>query len=165
MSKKVLMVCAVMVMTGSMMGFAGDSGSGTGYFTNHFQDVSMTEMPDGSAVQLIHYSNLSVADDADNPSADTAGECVGTLRMNATGVVTSGSGACFVKAADGHGFSYWWEVEESGTADCPALCGTWSYYGGFGRFDGLEGKGDWEVTSQFGETGSMGTWTNTYSMP
>ena len=75
------------------------------------------------------------------------------------------TGACFVKAADGHGFSYWWEVEESGTADCPALCGKWSYFGGFGRFDGLKGKGNWKVTSQFGQTGSMGTWTNSYSMP
>ena len=165
MSKRVLMVCAVIVMSGSVMVFAGDSGKGSGHFTNHFQDVTISEMADGSAVQLIHYSNLSVADDADNPSANTAGECVGVLRMNAAGVVTSGSGSCFVEAADGHGFSYWWEVEESGTADCPTLCGKWSYFGGYGRFDGLEGMGKWKVTAQFGEAGSMGTWTNTYSMP
>lgn len=165
MSKRVLMVFVVGVMTGSMMVFAGDSGKGSGHFTNHFQDVTVSEMADGSAVQLIHYSNLSIADDADNPSANTAGECVGALRMNAAGVVTSGSGSCFVKAADGEGFSYWWEVEEAGTTECPTLCGKWSYFGGYGRFDGLQGKGNWKVTAQFGEAGSMGTWTNTYSMP
>lgn len=41
-------------------------------------------MADGSTVQLIHYSNPSITDDA-------------------------------------------------GTADCPALRGAWSYYGGFGQ--------------------------------
>ena len=165
MSKKVLMMCAIVVVAGSLTVFAGDSGKGTGYFTNHFNDVSASEMADGSSVQLIHYSNISIADDADNPSANTAGECVGILRMNASGAVTSGSGSCMVAAEDGQGFAYWWQVEKAGTADCPALCGIWGYYGGYGDFKGLQGNGTWKVTAQFGEAGSMGTWTNTYSMP
>jgi hypothetical protein len=165
MSKRVLMVFAVVVVVGSVTIDAGDSGMGSGHFTNHFEDVTVSEMPDGSGVQLIHYSNISIADDPGHPSANTAGECVGALRMSAAGVVTSGSGSCFVMAADGDGFSYWWEVEQAGTADCPALCGNWGYFGAYGRFEGLEGDGTWKVTAQFGESGSMGTWTNTYSMP
>lgn len=165
MSKKALIVCAVLVFAGSTTLFAGDSGKGSGHFTNHFNDVTVSEMPDGSTVQLIHYSSMSVSDDPGNPSANTAGECVGALRLNAAGNVTSGSGSCFVKAEDGQGFSYWWQVEKAGTADCPQLCGVWGYFGGYGSFAGLQGTGTWKVTAQFGESGSMGTWTNTYSMP
>jgi hypothetical protein len=165
MSQKALVACTVVVVLGSMTLFAGDSGKGSGYFTNHFNDVTVSEMPDGSMVQLIHYSNMSIADDSHHPSADTAAECVGALRMNADGAVTSGSGSCFVEAEDGQGFSYWWQVEKAGTADCPELCGVWSYFGGYGRFAGLEGTGTWKVTASFGQAGSMGTWTNTYSMP
>lgn len=165
MSKRVVIALVAVIVASSMTAVAGDSGSGTGYFTNHFQDVTVTEMPDGSMVQLIHYSNMSIADDLHHPSADTAAECVGALRMNADGAVTSGSGSCFVQATDGHGFSYWWQVEKAGTEDCPQLCGTWGYFGGYGRLAGLQGKGAWKVTASFGESGSMGTWTNSYSMP
>jgi hypothetical protein len=164
MDKRVL-IALVVVAAGSLTAAAGESGSGSGHFTNHFQDVTVTEMPDGSSAQLIHYSSMSVADQAGNPSAATAAECVGVLRMDASSAVTSGSGSCFAKAADGHGFSYWWQVKAYGTDDCPTMCGVWGYYGGYGRFDGLEGKGTWVTTDNFGQSGSMGTWTNTYSMP
>lgn len=163
--KKALGTCAIVVFAGSLTVFAGDAGSGSGHFTNHFSDVMVAEMADGSMVQTLHYSNISMADDPHNPSANVAHDCVGQLRMNAKGEVTSGSGMCFGTAPDGHGFSHWWQVEEAGTADCPQLCGTWGYFGGYGRFAGLEGTGTWETTATFGESASMGTWTNSYSMP
>ncbi len=165
MSKRVLIALVVAVVAGSLTAGAGEPGSGSGHFTNYFQDVTLTEMPDGSMAQLFHYSSMMVADPAGHPSANTAAECVGALRMNASGAVTSGSGSCFAKTADGHGYSYWWQVEEAGTADCPELCGVWGYYGGYGRFDGLEGTGTWKTTASFGESASMGTWANSYSMP
>lgn len=165
MLKRVVTAWIALIAVGSLTALAGDSSSGSGHFTNHISNVQVTEMPDGSMVQMMHYSNMSLADDPKHPSFNTANECVGELRINAAGVVSSGAGSCFAKAVDGHGFSYWWQVEKAGTADCPNLCGTWGYFGGYGRFEGLQGQGSWKVTASFEGTGDIGTWTNTYSMP
>ncbi len=165
MSKRVVIALAVVVVAGSLTAVAGDSGSGKGHFTNHFNVQEMTEMADGSMVQLVHYTSAMLTADPDHPSNNTLADCFGELRIGADGVVTSGSGSCFAKTTDGHGFSYWWQVEKAATADCPALCGVFGYFGGFGRFDGIKGKGSWMTEADFPGVGSLGSFENSYSIP
>lgn len=159
--------CAMLLMVfvlGTLSAFAGDSGSGSGQFANHDNIVEMTEMPDGSSTMVVHYSSVTLADDSDHPSADMAAECVGVMRMNADGTFGSGEGTCFGTTADGDTQSYWWKVDEAGTAACPDMCGSWGYFAGTGSFDGLQGTGTWKRSHVIGDL-SWGTWKNSYSMP
>ena len=155
MLKRVVTVCVAIVVVGSLTALAGDSGSGNGHFTDFYSDMKVTTMPDGSMVQVFHYTNMTLSEDPDHPSANTAHECIGEMRITAAGAVSSGSGMCSKKATDGHGYSYWWEVEKAATPDCPVMCGVWSYYGGYGRFENLQGEGTWEVETEFEVIGNL----------
>ena len=70
---------------------------------------------------------------------------------------------CFSRDGDGDGVSYWWVVDSAGTEDCPDLCGSFTYYGGYGKYAGMTGSGTWRRNALVGGMG-MGTWSSSYSI-
>jgi hypothetical protein len=82
--------------------------------------------------------------------------------MSKEGKVISGSGACLLKTSSGDGVSHAWKFEQAGTADCPDLCGSFSYTDGYGKFAGISGGGNWARTHIFTDGGTAGTFTSTY---
>jgi hypothetical protein len=54
-------------------------------------------------------------------------------------------------------------MEKGGTADCPDLCGSYGYFAGYGKYQGITGAGNWERQGLVAD-GSVGVWDGTYSM-
>jgi hypothetical protein len=90
-------------------------------------------------------------------------DCVGLFVVSADGAIVAASGSCYSQDAAGDGLSYWWRMEKGGTADCPDLCGSYGYFAGYGKYQGITGAGNWERQGLVAD-GSVGVWDGTYSM-
>ncbi|MFQ5550777.1 MAG: hypothetical protein ACE5FJ_06030 [Gemmatimonadales bacterium] len=134
---------------------AAQAASGT-YTTSEMTEQT-TEMEDGGMQQLVHYRFMMRADDSNVPLHNTGGDCVGLIRISAQGTPTGGSGSCFNGDGAGSGITMWWQVTEVGSADCPLLCGVWDVYDGYGRFEGVTGRGRWMQDADIGMA-SSGVW-------
>jgi hypothetical protein len=66
--------------------------------------------------------------------------------------------------ASGDGLSFWWKIDEAGTAKCPDICGSYGFVDGNGKFKRVTSSGTWVRTHVFGEDGSSGTFKGTYMM-
>lgn len=140
------------------------SGTSEGHYSSHTVSEDATEMADGSLAVMFRAVQTTFADDADHPLHNQRADCTGVLRIAADGSDTSGSGACFSADADQDGVSYWWVVEDGGTEACPGLCGSFSYFGGYGKYEGMTGGGSWHRLAIIDDLG-VGTWTGPYSIP
>lgn len=72
------------------------------------------------------------------------------------------SGSCFNLDAAGNGESFWWRQTDAATPTCPALCGVWGFYSGFGKFANITGGGTWKAAANFADGTGMGTWEGSY---
>ncbi len=140
------------------------SGQSAGQWSSQTLDEEATELADGRTVIMGHAAQATFADDADHPLASQRAECASQTVLSADGEVMSGNGTCFSRDADGDGLSYWWVIDSVGTEDCPDLCGSFTYYGGYGKYAGTTGGGTWRRTALVGGMG-MGTWSGSYSIP
>ena len=52
----------------------------------------------------------------------------------------------------------------AGTPNCPAICGQWGFYSGYGKFSGIAGGGTWKAATNFSDGTGMGTWDGSYEM-
>ena len=141
---------------------AAQSGQGTYIFVTLSADTIVK--PDGALQIVIHQRQVMLASDATFPTHNLKSECVALVRV-VDGKVVGGSGSCFGESMDGHGLAQWWEMTESGTSACPVSCGTFAYFGGYGRFAGATGGGTWKYNGDFpdGSAGS-GTWAGTVTV-
>lgn len=156
-----ILVCALLLLA-STVAVAG-SGSGKGRYATYTVSDRTTELPGGGSVSISHYHQFVFADDPTHPLDDTNADCVGQFILSGDEVV-SASGVCYGNDAAGSGFSYWWRMDEGGTEECPDLCGSFGYFDGYGKYDGISGKGTWTRTTVTPQGGS-GTWEGTYSIP
>ena len=140
------------------------SGQSAGQYTNENLDRGITELADGRTMAVSHFLSLTFADDADHPLANHRAACTSRNVVSADGEFISSDGACFTHNADGDGVSYWWVVDSVGTEDCPNACGSFTYFGGYGKYTGTTGGGTWRQTADVGGIG-MGTWSGSYSIP
>ncbi len=140
------------------------SGQSGGRWSSQNLAEKTTELADGRTVVIGHAAQATFADDADHPLDNQRAECASQTVLSADGAVMSGNGACFSRDDDGDGLSYWWVVDSVGTEDCPDLCGSFTYYGGYGKYAGTTGGGTWRRNALVGGMG-MGTWSGSYSMP
>ena len=140
------------------------SAQGGGHYAYHTVSETATEMADGRTEIKTQSVQATQASDPDHSMNGQRADCFGQFPISADGSLDSGSGTCFSKDADQDGFSFWWTADEEGTEACPGLCGSYSYYGGYGKYEGLTGSGSWRRTALIGDSG-MGVWTGSYSTP
>jgi hypothetical protein len=154
MRRATLLLLAAVLGTAPISSFA-DATSGR-YATHNGQETTQ-ELPDGSKVQISHYSQITFADDKSHPLDNVSSECVGRFHMSAAGAVVSADGMCTSFDAAGDTASFWWRADKSGTSDCPDMCGSWGYFNGTGKYKGIVGSGTWVRDTMF-HNGSSGTW-------
>ena len=131
--------------------------STSGRYATHDGEMKAEQMPDGSSVVLVRYTQSSFADDDSDPLGNTSSDCWGRLHMSADGDMQAANGVCVAFDGSGDSATSWWRLDESGTSDCPDMCGSWGYFDGTGKFDGIEGSGTWMRTTLF-PNGSAGKW-------
>lgn len=129
----------------------------TGRYATHDGASTVREMPDGSKVQVTHYSQISFAADKSHPLDNKSADCMGRFHISADGALLSGSGTCTSFDADGNTASFWWRIDKTDTSDCAGACGAWGYYAGTGKFKGIKGSGTFHRDTMF-PNGSSGTW-------
>lgn len=149
-------VCALL-LTVPVAGFAQET-SGR-YATSNGQEITQ-ELPDGSKIQITHYTQISFAADSSHPLDNMSSDCVGRFHMSANDTPVSSDGMCTGFDGQGNSATFWWRMDEANTSDCPDLCGSWGYFNGTGKFNGIEGSGTWARETTF-HNGSSGTWTGT----
>ncbi len=141
---------------------AASAGESTGYYTTHAGKSTETVLPDGHKLVVSQYYQLAKSDKADDPINGTESDCVGYFLLDRDGKMLSGSGSCFSHNTSGDGSSWWWKVDEIGTAKCPDACGSFGYVDGFGKLKGVTGSGTW-VRTDLTANGSFGTYKSKYS--
>jgi hypothetical protein len=129
----------------------------TGRYATHDGTTTVREMPDGSQVQVAHYSQISFAADKGHPLDNKSADCMGRFHIAAGGALLSGSGTCTSFDAEGSTASFWWRIDKVDTRDCAGACGAWGYYAGTGKFEGIKGSGTFHRDTMF-PNGSSGTW-------
>jgi len=129
-----------------------------GRYATHDGTSMVRDMPDGSKVQVAHYSQISFAADKSHPLDNMSADCMGRSHISADGALLSGSGTCTSFDADGNTASFWWRIDKLDTPDCAGACGAWGYYAGTGKFKGIKGSGTFHRDTMF-PNGSSGTWT------
>jgi hypothetical protein len=80
--------------------------------------------------------------------------------MSADDALVSGDGICTGFDTEGESASFWSRVDKADTSDRPGLCGSWGYFNGTGKYDGIEGVVTRVRDSVF-HNGSSGTWRGT----
>ena len=140
------------------------SGQSTGQWSSQTLSEETTELADGRTVVMSRTVNATFADDAHHPLDNHRAECAGQVVLSAAGEFMSQSGTCFSRDADGDGVSYWFAVASAGTEDCPEVCGSFTYYGGYGKYAGMTGGGTWRQKALVGGM-TLGTWSDSYSIP
>jgi hypothetical protein len=129
----------------------------SGRYATHDGTSTLQEMPDGSKVQIDHYSQISFAADQRHPLDNMSADCMGRSHISTDGALLSGSGTCTGFDGDGNTASFWWRIDKIDTPDCAGTCGVWGYYAGTGKFQGIEGSGTFHTDTMF-PNGSSGTW-------
>lgn len=156
--KGMIMVTAMLAVP---MGAVAQESSGR--YATHDGTSTVQEMPDGSKVQIAHYSQISFAVDKSHPLDNKSADCMGRFHMAADGALQSGSGTCTSFDSDGSTASFWWRVDKIDTPDCAGLCGAWGYFAGTGKLKGIQGSGTFHRDTMF-PNGSSGTWKGTASV-
>lgn len=159
--KRIACVVAALLMVSVSGAFGSDSGSGR--FATHNMATDSTDLPDGGRMDVVHYHQVTFADQPGHPLDNSTADCVGMYRFSKDGAIGSASGSCFGRDADGDGTSFWWRLDTQGTPDCAGMCGIWGYFAGYGKFAGISGGGAWQQTITFPD-GGIGTWQGTVSM-
>jgi len=126
------------------------------YATHNGHEMS-EEMPDGSTVQMQHYTQITFANDRSHPMDNVSSDCMGRFHIAADGGLISAGGTCTGSDAEGNSSTFWWRADKVMTDDCADLCGSWGYFNGTGKFKGIQGGGTWIRSTQFAN-GSSGTW-------
>ncbi len=131
---------------------------GSGRYATHTISEDMVELPNDVTLVTQHYHQVVFADQSDHMLNNTTGNCVGLIRVSQDGSPLSSSGFCDNTDASGNGHSFWWRLDESNTATCADICGTWGFVDGYGKYKGVTGTGTWSRTTVFPD-GTTGTWT------
>ena len=158
MKKPGLWLAAAALLAMSTTVSAGES---TGYYTTTDGKQKVTELPDGRKIVVSHYYQLTKSDQSDDPISGMDSDCIGQFLLDKDGKMLSGSGSCFSHNGKGDGSSWWWKVDEMGTAKCPDVCGSFGYVSGFGKLKGVTGGGTW-VRTDLMARGSIGTYKSKY---
>ncbi len=153
-----------MIVATQLIAGAAAAQSSQGPFTSYTTAIDTTVLDDGIVQIVQHYRQTTMAQDPSFPLHNIISDCIGLFRISRTGVPETAHGSCFSRDVDGHGSSFWWRMEEAGTATCETLCGVWGMYGGYGRFANLSADGTWVQEIDFGD-GSIGTWTGMIRQP
>lgn len=161
MRMQTLSIMALALLTLSAAASAAES---AGYYYNHTISESKTTLPNGNTSVLSQFYNQGASNNANDPVKNTAGNCSSNAIVSKQGKVLSATGICFRQDVDGNSFSYWWKMDEDGTAKCPSMCGSVGILGGTGKFKGMTGHGTFVQTHDFGD-GSSGTSRLSYQMP
>jgi hypothetical protein len=164
MVKKVLVTASALTLVASFAIVAAESGTSKGNYANHNTVVETVELPGGGSVQVLHFKQFTFAEDPGHPIHNSSQDCVGVSRVDADGGTVSFSGSCFGSDGEGNGFAWWWRQDEAGTESCPTACGSWGYFSGFGKYEGISGSGTWAGTAAYPD-GGTGSWKGSYSVP
>lgn len=144
---------------------AASAAESTGHYYTYTISKTKTDLANGNTSAVWQFYILGSSNNANDPQNNTAGNCTGHAIVSSQGKPVSESGMCFRQDSDGDSFSYWWKMDEAGTARCPDSCGSFGYVDGTGKFKGLTGGGTYVHTHDFAGGGSSGTYKDTYKMP
>jgi hypothetical protein len=136
----------------------------SGTFANMPGHAEEMELPNGQALRQAAYRMVAFADDPASPLHNISSHCTSANVVMGDGSSVSYSGYCFNMDAAGDGYSMWWQETEASTATCPAKCGRFGLYAGYGEFDGISGMGTWRVEAGLADGTVMGTWELSHKM-
>ena len=118
--------------------------------------------PDGQTLVSGRYDQVTFANDPASPLNNNKARCTSVMVIGKDGKTVSFSGSCFSMDAAGNGESFWWRQTEAATATCPAICGQFGFYSGYGKFANITGGGTWKAAANFADGTGMGTWEGSY---
>ena len=152
-------VLCIAVTTGSL---AQQSVTMTGQYSTIRISTDTVISPSGSAVVHATYGIVIVSEDPGDIFRHGKGDCVAASVLSDDGATIARSGWCLVTDMDGDAWSQWWKQDESGTPDCPIMCGTWGGYNGVGKFENISISGTFGVLASFADGSNTGTSEATY---
>jgi len=121
-------------------------------------------LPNEGTVEVLRYKQFTFAEDAASPLNNASQNCTATPVVSASGELVTNAGFCMSTDADGDIAWFWWRQEESGTENCPTACGSWGYYNGIGKFEGITGGSTWKSVSDYPDGSGTGVWNGTYEL-
>lgn len=122
------------------------------------------ELPNSQVLRQAAYRMVAFADDPASPMHNISSHCTSATVVTGDGGPVSNTGYCFNMDAAGNGYSMWWQETEASTETCPARCGRFGVYGGYGKFDGMSGMGTWRIEAELADRTAMGTWELSHDM-
>ena len=129
------------------------TGGGHGVFVP--QASESYELPNGQTVERTKSTAFLIAEDPKSPFHLTNWNCAGTVVTLADDMGGSGSGYCDGVDSDG---DVWW-ISWSGVDGGP-----WSFLGGTGKFEGVDGGGTWKAAQEWPDGKFMNSWEGTWTM-
>ena len=138
------------------------SGTQEGRYANLNDAVVVTELPGGGELQEVDFRQVTFASDGESPLDEILSDCRGVFQMDAAGQPTHASGTCMGSSPEGDLIAWWWQMTEAATEGCSDMCGTFSLFGGHGKYAGMTGEGTW-IRESIHPTGGFGTWQLEYS--
>ncbi len=134
----------------------------SGTYMTFLRSANESILPDGNRVRVMHYYHVGTSERAESPFAGKSSECVGRMVVSGSGKVLAGTGFCFAQDDAENGGAWTWKIDESGTADCPAVCGSFSWVEGYGSNRNASASGKWRQTGA-NRNGNVGSYTVTFT--
>lgn len=138
------------------------SGTQEGRYINLNDDVVVTERPDGGELHEMEFRQATFSSDGEFPLDEILSDCRGVFLISEAGEPTHASGNCMGSDLEGDRVAWSWQMTDMASQGCPGMCGTFSVYGGQGKYEGMTGEGTWERQTEHA-TGGFGTWQLEYS--
>lgn len=162
MMPRTTLTIAVVLLTGAATAGAQMKGASKGSYATMPVAADTMQMPDGQMLIGGRYDQVTFANDPASPLSNAKARCTSAMVVGKDGKTVSFSGACFSMDAAGNGESFWWRQTEAGTPACPAICGQWGFYSGYGKFANITGGGTWKAAANLADGTGMGTWEGSY---
>lgn len=139
------------------------SGTQEGRYVNLNDAVVVTEAAGGGEWQQVDFRQATLSSDGEHPLDEILSDCRGVFHFEEGEEPTHASGTCMGSDPEGDRIAWSWQMTEVATQGCPGMCGTFSLFGGHGKYEGLTGEGTWQRDTVH-PTGGFGTWQLEYSM-
>jgi len=130
--------------------------SNEGHFVTFPISQDTVLVGDGSKILHLQYRQFLYSDDPSNSIHNLIATCWGSAVLREDETTVGAGGGCHMTDSEGSGYWQTWQLDEAGTQRCPVRCGTSEDRGGYGRFEGLLGKGNWEVYELFPDGSAIG---------
>lgn len=148
-----LMICWVLALAVSV---AAEDYELKGHSTWIPTSVSTITLDDGRILTRQVLNGTAINDDPGTPLSLASQDCMFTTVTAADGKSFSSGGYCDGVDKDGDVYWAYGHADENG--------GKWWYLGGTGKFEGLEGGGNYQLALEWPDGKVMATWDGTASL-